>query len=303
MHISIFFYFLSLFELGNGSIPKFSFRDLPAVSRLSTSNNPLKETSQSQISSFTSLPEIRSFVAQHCSDHQQTINDQFRLPISSSWKKTDSWSWKSTDRIEKTAIIHEPIQSSHVQVNPSRFDLPVIIESPLPTRSSLQTIKQENHLSSKTSTNNQSVRHDCLPLHSNQFSPSKKSIPHSLSNYEVCSNRFSVQSAIHYPSTPHLASSRRKYLDRFDSHPCQLHLSPLATFDDDDDSDSISSNSSFRSCIDSINELSNIDTTEMSSLFEGSFQEISSSYNLRQELLDSTIKPSRSSVRHFCIVQ
>ena len=181
--------------------------------------------------------------------------------------------------------------------------MPVIIESPLQPRSSFQSIKQENHLSSKKSTNNQSLRNDSIQQNSTPISPTKNSIPHSLSNYEVSSNRFSAQSAVRYPSTPHLPFSRQKYLDRFDSHPCQLHLSPLATFDDDDDSDSVSSNRSFRSCIDSINEFSNMDTTEMSSLFEGSFQEISSSYNLHAERLDSTIKPSRLSARHLCILQ
>lgn len=183
--------------------------------------------------------------------------------------------------------------------------MPVIIESPLQQpRSSFQSIKQENHLPSKKSTNKQLLRNDSIQQNSTQFSPTKTSIPHSLSNYEVSSNRFSVQSAVRSPSTPHLAFPRQKYLDRFDSHPCQLHLSPLATFDDDDgDSDTISSNRSFRSCLDSINEFSNMDTTEMSSLFEGSFQEISSSYNLHPERLDCTIKPSRLSARNLCILQ
>lgn len=131
-----------------------------------------------------------------------------------------------------------------------------------------------------------------------KFSPTKNSIPHSLSNYDVSSH---LHSAIHYPSTPHLICSRRKL---FDSHPCQLHLSPLATFDDDDDeTDSISSDSSFRSCMDSINEFSNMDTTEMSSVLEGSFQEMSASYDLHANMFESTMKHSQPSTRHLCILQ
>jgi hypothetical protein len=73
-------------------------------------------------------------------------------------------------------------------------------------------------------------------------------------------------------------------------------MSPLATFDDDDDdSDSISSNSSFRSCINSI--------TELSSLLESSFHDMSSSYDLNPEIFNETIKQSRVSIRHLCTLQ
>ena len=54
------------------------------------------------MSPFTSLPEIRSFVAQNCSDNAKTINDKQKLPPLSalpSWQKTGSWSWKSNDAI------------------------------------------------------------------------------------------------------------------------------------------------------------------------------------------------------------
>jgi hypothetical protein len=121
--------------------------------------------------------------------------------------------------------------------------------------------------------------------------------PHSISNYEVSQNQFLSQSTTRYPSTPLLAYSRHKNIDQFD-------MSPLATFDDDDDdSDSISSNSSFRSCIDSVNEFSAINTSDLSSLSENSFQEISSSYNLKTEIFNEKIKHSRVSIRHLCILQ
>ncbi len=125
--------------------------------------------------------------------------------------------------------------------------------------------------------------------------------PHSISNYEVSPNRFSSQPTTRYPSTPLLAYSRHKNIDKFDYHSYQLHTSHLATFDDDD-SDSISSNSSFRSCINSVNEFSEFNTTELSSLSESSFQ-ISSSYHLNTEIFNETIKNSRLSIRHLCTLQ
>jgi hypothetical protein len=126
--------------------------------------------------------------------------------------------------------------------------------------------------------------------------------PHSISNYEVSPNRFSSQPTTRYPSTPLLAYSRHKNIDKFDYHSCQLYASHLATFDDDDDSDSISSNSSFRSCINSVNEFSEINTSELSSLSESSFQ-MSSSYHLNIETFNETIKRSRLSIRHLCTLQ
>jgi hypothetical protein len=184
--------------------------------------------------------------------------------------------------------------------------LPVIIESPLQQRSSLQTINQGYHHSPTRLINkhrsNLSFRSDQIQQSSSRLYQKKNSFPHSISNYEVSFNRFSSQPATRYPSTPLLACSRHKNIDKFDYYPSQFHhMSPIATFDDD--SDSISSNSSFRSCIDSINELSDMNTTESSSLLEKSFQEMSSSYDLPAEISDETIKHSRSSLRHLCIVQ
>ena len=46
----------------------------------------------------------------------------------------------------------------------------------------------------------------------------KKLFPHSISNYEVSPNRFSSQPTTRYPSTPLLAHSRHKNIDKFDYH-------------------------------------------------------------------------------------
>jgi hypothetical protein len=260
------------------------------------------------MSPFTSLPEIRSFVAQNCFDNLETINNKLKLPplsISPSWTKSGSWSWKSSN-----AMKNERIKSNITQIqidDHSRFELPVIIESPLQQRSSLQTINQRNHHSPTKLVNkhrsNLSFCSDQIQQNSSKLYQKKNSFPHSISNYEVSSNQFFSQSTARYPSTPLLACSRHMNIDKFDYHPSQIHMSPIATFDDDDESDSISSNSSFRSCIDSINEFSDMNTTESSSLLEKSFQELSSSYDLYPEISDETIKRSRSSVRHFCTVQ
>jgi hypothetical protein len=56
------------------------------------------------------------------------------------------------------------------------------------------------------------------------------------------------------------------------------------------------SNSSFRSCLNSLNELS-------SSLSESCFQELSSSYDLPGEIFHEPIKHARFSLRHLCTLQ
>lgn len=70
------------------------------------------------MSPFTSLPEIRSFVAQNCSDNSKTIHDKTRLPPLSalpSWQKTGSWSWKSNDAIYLNSIKNERIKANIIQ--------------------------------------------------------------------------------------------------------------------------------------------------------------------------------------------
>jgi hypothetical protein len=52
------------------------------------------------MSQFTSLPEIRSFVERNCSDKLKSINNKLKLPslaTSSSFEKSSSWSWKSSE--------------------------------------------------------------------------------------------------------------------------------------------------------------------------------------------------------------
>jgi len=65
------------------------------------------------MSPFTSLPEIRSFVAQNCSDNSKTINNKLKLPPLSalpSWQKTGSWSWKSNNAIQLNPVKTERIK-------------------------------------------------------------------------------------------------------------------------------------------------------------------------------------------------
>jgi len=146
---------------------------------------------------------------------------------------------------------------------------------------------------------NLSFRSDKIQQNPHRLYQKKNAFPHSVSNYDVTPNLLSHQPTTRYPSTPLLADSRNKNIDKFDYHPLQLNTSPIATFDEDetDDSDSILSNSSFRSCLNSLNELSS------SSLSESCFQELSSSYDLPGEIFHETIKHTRFSLRHFCTLQ
>ena len=189
-----------------------------------------------------------------------------------------------------------------------RFNLPVIIESPLQQRSSLQTISPHHQYSSSKSTNiyhsNLSFSRDPIQLPSHRFYQKKKSLTHSISNYDVLSHRLSYQRKPRYPSTPVLAQSRHKNLDQCDYHSFPLNQSPIASFDDDDESDSILSNSSFRSCVNSINQLSADDNTDSSSvLSDSSCEDLAPSFDVPQEISHATTKPSRLSLRHLCTLQ
>jgi hypothetical protein len=75
------------------------------------------------MSPFTSLPEIRSFVEQNCSDHLKSFNHQLKLPTlapSSSWKKSGSWSWKSSNDFQFNATETERIKSNIVNKETQR---------------------------------------------------------------------------------------------------------------------------------------------------------------------------------------
>jgi hypothetical protein len=86
------------------------------------------------MSPFTSLPEIRSFVAQNCSDNSKTLNDKLNLPILSvtpSWKKSDSWSWKSTNAIQLNPSKNHQHESNSThkdtQCQVSQFDYSALV--------------------------------------------------------------------------------------------------------------------------------------------------------------------------------
>jgi hypothetical protein len=181
----------------------------------------------------------------------------------------------------------------------------VIIESPLQQRVSFQLNNQKKCQSSIRLSNihrsNLSLRSDQIQQNMYRFDPKKSSFPHSISNYEVSPTRFSSRQTTRYPSTPLLAYPCHKKNDKYDDHLIPIDMSAIATFDDDD---SISSNSSFRSCFNSVNDLSENNTTELSSsLSESCLQEISSDYDLNTSALIETMKQTRSNFRHLCTIQ
>lgn len=131
----------------------------------------------------------------------------------------------------------------------------------------------------------------------------KPSVSRSFSNYAV-SSKLTNRS----PSTPLLAYSRDRHISKFPSHSTQFYFSPLATFDDDDDdnnndTDSITSDSTFRSCFDSINECTQVHSDELSSLSDSDYSEIF--FNLDSTIQNNSqrFKHSHSPVRHLCTVQ
>ncbi|CAF0731111.1 unnamed protein product [Rotaria sp. Silwood1] len=307
----------------NGPIPKFTFRDLPSYSRQTSSVNQFEQPSDSRISPYVSLPEIQSVVKQIDSDNTNILNNKSKpLPSttsSSSWKKSDSWSWKSNDSLQihsfKNRQIHSNIVNKQMQY---RFDdhchshLPVIIESPLQKRSSLQTIHQNDSYSSTKLTNmhcsDSSFHNDKIQQKSHRIYQKKNVFPHSISNYEVSDNRLSSQSTNRYPSTPLLPHSRQN-TNKFDYHSYEFDMLPMTIFDDTyDDSDSISRPSSFRSCLDSINDYSENNITDLSSSSsssssESDFQEVSFNSNLKPEIFNEQKKHTRLSIRHICSIQ
>ncbi|CAF1417971.1 unnamed protein product [Rotaria sordida] len=297
----------------NGSIPKFSFRDLPSYSRQRSSVNQFEQSSDFGISPYISLPEIQSFVKQNSSKNTNIINNKSLTSNTSSfWKKSSSWSWKSNDALE----IHSNIVNKQI---PCQFDdhhhshLPVIIESPLQKRSSLQTINQNDYNSSMKLTNihhsNSSCHNNEIQLESHKLYQKTNIFPHSFSNYEISQDQLLPQSKNYYPSTPLLAYSRQKSNNKFDYHSYGFHMSPMAFFDDDNDSDSISRYSSFRSCLNSINDYSenhitDLSSSTLSSSSSGSyFQEILSNYQMKQDIFNETKKHTRLSIRHLCNIQ
>ncbi|CAF2748645.1 unnamed protein product [Rotaria sp. Silwood2] len=308
-----------LFLNHNGPIPKFTFRDLPSYSRQTSSINQFEQPFDTHISSYISLPEIQSFVKQNDPDNTNIFNNKYKPLLSttsSSWKKSGSWSWKSNDALQIHSFedkqIHSNIVNKQMQCQLDHnyhSHLPVIIESPLQNRSSLQSINQNDYHSSTKLTNmhrsNSSFHDDKIQQKSYRLNQKKNIFPHSFSNYEVSQNILSPQSANRYPSTPLLAYSRQKTNNKFDYHSYEFDISSMATFDDDGDSDSISIHSSFRSCLNSINDYSENNITDISSSSSSSssesyFQDVSFNYDLKPEIFNETRKHTRLSIRHLC---
>ncbi|CAF0927162.1 unnamed protein product [Adineta steineri] len=256
------------------SIPKFTFRDLPSSnSRPTSSINQFEQSSKRRMSQFISLPEIRSFNEKNSFDSSSKVKLS-QLPRSS-WKKSNSWSWKSNI---KNKEIQRQIDD-HFHSN-----LPVIIESPLQQRSNMY----HSNLSFSNEKTQQRLNKKISPF------------PHSISNYDVSPNLFSSQSKIHYPSTPVLTHSHNKNFEKFNY---QRNLSSIPVMDDADDCDSTLSDSSFRSCINSMDESFEDPNTDSSSVSDSYFQEFSSIYDLPRGLTNETIKHSRLSFRHICTLQ
>ena len=179
-----------------------------------------------------------------------------------------------------------------------RTQLPVIIESPMQQRhetAGLEHVCQSPSLqilNRNQSENNQSQR----------FIRQKSSIVHSFSNYEISSNQFPLRSSIQYPSTPLLTNSSHTNRSNGNLYSSML---PITMADIDDDDDSISSQSSFRSCLDSTSQLSDYDNTEMTcSVTQSYLDELSSEQGFHIDLTAHTKKQQpRSSLKHICIIQ
>ncbi|CAF2255419.1 unnamed protein product [Rotaria magnacalcarata] len=302
----------------NGPIPKFTFRDLPSYSRQTSSNRRFEPPSDFQMSPYTSLPELQSFVKQKSSDNKTIINDKYNpLPSSksSSWKKSGSWSWKSYDALEiQSNIINKQTQ---FQLDDERHsNLPVIIESPVQQRSSLQAINLNCSSTKLTDIHRSkaSFYNDFIQQKQHRFQKKKINFPHSPSNYELQQDRLSYPWRTRYPSTPLLASaSRNKFCNnKFDYHSYDLDITPMVTYDDDDDTDTVSTHSSFRSCLDSINGFSENNITDISSSLSSSslisslkscLHEVAPICDLTPELTNETAKRKKLSIRHLCIIQ
>ena len=104
------------FSIDKGSIPKFSFRDLPSSVRASSSIQHYDKVSKLGSFPFASLPEIRSLNEQN--DAQDTESIVFAPESSqpfapSSWKKSSSWSWKSS-QMSQTGIVESQRSMSGV---------------------------------------------------------------------------------------------------------------------------------------------------------------------------------------------
>ena len=148
----------------------------------------------------------------------------------------------------------------------------MIIESPLRQRPSLQILNQNHH-----------------EMHRSNFS------------FRLYQKNPSVS---RYPSTPLLACSREKHLSRFPSHSTQLYMSPLATFDDDADTDSFTSDSTFRSCTDSVDEYIDVySVEEFSSHSDSDYSELFDNLNFNTMNNCPPFEQSHSCSKHLCTIQ
>ncbi|CAM2697178.1 unnamed protein product [Rotaria socialis] len=301
----------------NGPIPKFTFRDLPSYSRQTSSISRFKPPSDFQMSPYTSLPELQSFAKQKSSDNKTITNHKYKpLPSSksSSWKKSGSWSWKSScDALEIQSNITK--KQTEFRLDDQRHsNLPVIIESPIQQHSSLQAINLNSSSTKLTDIHrsNPSFYNDYTQQQQHRFQKKKINFPHSPSNYKLQQDRFSYPWRTRYPSTPLLPSaSRNKFCNnKFDYHSYNLDITPIVTYDNDDDTDTISRHSSFRSCLDSINDFSENNIIDISSSssslissLESCFHEVAPIYDLKPELDNETAKRTKLSIRHLCIIQ
>ena len=92
--------------IDKGSIPKFSLRDLPSTVRASSSAQQKDAASKLESFPFASLPEIRSLNEQNDAQDTESIvlaPEPSQLFAPSSWKKSSSWSWRSS-QMSQTAI-------------------------------------------------------------------------------------------------------------------------------------------------------------------------------------------------------
>ena len=171
----------------------------------------------------------------------------------------------------------------------------------------MQSINQNYYQCFKKATNihylNRYFSNEKIQQESQRLYQKKNIFPRSISNYELSHDQILSQSAAHCRSIL-FTNSRNKNDKKFDNY---SYIPPIATFDeiDDDDNDSISRDSSFRSCLNSINDFldNNTNDSSLSLPWRSYFHQISSIYHLDAEIFDEKSHHARLSLRHLCNLQ
>lgn len=162
---------------------------------------------------------------------------------------------------------------------------------------------------------NPTFHNDGIQQRQHRLYQKKLRFPHSISNYEVSQDCSLYQASVRYPSTPFLGYSRQRYNsnNNLDYKNYDYSVAPIDINDEDYDSDSVSRSSSFRSCLDSINEYSENNIKDLTassssssssiSFITNSFEEIPYNSEFKLEFPHQVTKQTRLSLRYLCIIQ